>query len=147
MKRRWLSIQRAFLLSSLAILALAAGTARANDTLMRFPTLHGDSVVFEAHGNLWEVRAGGTARRLTTDPGYDLMPRYSPDGKWIAFTGQYQGNTDVYVIPGRRRRCPAPHFPLRRGGRARRNAGDRTTWCWAGRRTRRKWCSCRAAAP
>ena len=100
MNRRWQLIQRACLLSSLAIMAMAAGTVRANDTLMRFPTLHGDSVVFEAHGNLWEVtRNGGTARRLTTDPGYDLMPRFSPDGRWIAFTGQYQGNTDVYVIP------------------------------------------------
>ncbi|MDE2090915.1 MAG: PD40 domain-containing protein, partial [Gammaproteobacteria bacterium] len=100
MIRCWPSLQRAILFPALGILALAAGTARANDTLMRFPTLHGDSVVFEAHGNLWEVnRAGGTARRLTTDSGYDLMPRYSPDGQWIAFTGQYQGNTDVYVIP------------------------------------------------
>ncbi len=80
----------------------AAAQAQATDgrTLMRFPTLHGDSIVFEAHGNLWEVsRGGGTASRLTTDPGYDLMPRFSPDGRWIAFTGSYQGNQDVYVIP------------------------------------------------
>ena len=84
----------------LALLTLMAVTARASNTLMRYPTLQGDSVVFEAHGNLWEVnRAGGTARRLTTDPGFDIMPRFSPDGKWIAFTGQYRGNTDVYVIP------------------------------------------------
>ena len=69
-------------------------------TLMRFPTLHGDSIVFEAHGNLWNVaRDGGTARRLTADDGYDMMPRFSPDGRWIAFTGEYQGNVDVYVIP------------------------------------------------
>ncbi|MGH8146245.1 MAG: S41 family peptidase [Rhodanobacteraceae bacterium] len=75
-------------------------TAHASNTLMRYPTLHGNSVVFEAHGNLWEVnRAGGTAWRLTSDPGFDIMPRFSPDGKWIAFTGQYRGNTDVYVIP------------------------------------------------
>jgi tricorn protease len=80
----------------------AALPAQADDsqTFMRFPTLHGDSVVFEAHGNLWRVnRAGGTASRLTSEPGYELMPRYSPDGKWIAFTGQYQGNRDVYAIP------------------------------------------------
>ncbi|HEU5398255.1 MAG TPA: S41 family peptidase, partial [Gammaproteobacteria bacterium] len=84
-----------------ALLWLAAmGSARADTTFTRFPTLHGDSVVFEAYGNLWKVqRQGGTAARLTSDPGYDVMPRYSPDGKWIAFTGQYQGNTDVYVIP------------------------------------------------
>ncbi|MGE5625009.1 MAG: S41 family peptidase [Bacillota bacterium] len=82
-----------------ALLGLAS-TAQAGETFTRFPTLHGDSVVFEAHGNLWKVpRNGGTAMRLTTDPGYDMMPRYSPDGKWIAFTGQYQGNTDVYVVP------------------------------------------------
>jgi len=80
----------------------AAAPAEAGDgqTLVRFPTLHGDNVVFEAHGNLWEVsRNGGVASRLTSDPGYDLMPRFSPDGRWIAFTGSYQGNQDVYVIP------------------------------------------------
>ncbi|MDE1937908.1 MAG: PD40 domain-containing protein [Alphaproteobacteria bacterium] len=89
-----------------AVLALGFFTAAAQaqtageHTLMRFPTLHGDSIVFEAHGNLWEVsRSGGTASRLTADPGYDQMPRFSPDGRWIAFTARYQGNQDVYVIP------------------------------------------------
>ena len=85
----------------LALVALLAVPARASDqTLMRFPTLHGGTVVFEAHGNLWEVsRSGGVASRLTSDPGYDLMPRFSPNGEWIAFTASYQGNQDVYVIP------------------------------------------------
>jgi tricorn protease len=69
-------------------------------TLMRFPALHDGTIVFEAYGNLWQVsRAGGTASRLTADPGYDQMPRFSPDGRWIAFTARYQGNQDVYVIP------------------------------------------------
>ncbi|HEX4051349.1 MAG TPA: S41 family peptidase [Steroidobacteraceae bacterium] len=69
-------------------------------TLARFPTLHGDRIVFEAHDNLWVVaRGGGVATRLTSDSGSDWMPRFSPDGRWIAFTGDYQGNTDVYVIP------------------------------------------------
>jgi tricorn protease len=93
---------------SLAVSVAAAGFAQgyaqaqpASDrTFMRFPTLHGNTIVFEAHGNLWEVsRNGGVARRLTADPGYDEMPRFSPDGKWIAFTASYQGNQDVYVIP------------------------------------------------
>ncbi len=93
-------------------------------TLMRFPTQHGDQVAFVAHGNLWVVdRAGGTARRLTADAGQDLMPRYSPDGRWIAFTAHYQGNQDVYVIPaagGAARRLTAhsdivPRAPTRWG--------------------------------
>ena len=77
-----------------------AGAGPADWTFMRFPTLHGGTIVFEAHGNLWQVgRWGGKASRLTADPGYDLMPRFSPDGKWLAFTGAYQGNEDVYVMP------------------------------------------------
>ena len=69
-------------------------------TLMRYPTLSGNAIVFVAHDNLWSVpRAGGTASRLTADAGRDVMPRFSPDGRWIAFTGEYQGNRDVYVIP------------------------------------------------
>jgi len=79
---------------------LAASAQAPGQTLMRYPTLHGTAVVFVAHDNLWSVaRSGGTASRLTADPGRDLMPRFSPDGRWIAFTGDYQGNRDVYVIP------------------------------------------------
>ena len=83
-----------------AVGGTAAAAAADGHTLMRFPTLHGDAIVFEAHGNLWQVpRSGGAASRLTAEPGYDLMPRFSPDGNWIAFTASYQGNQDVYVIP------------------------------------------------
>ncbi|MCQ8241830.1 S41 family peptidase [Rhizosaccharibacter radicis] len=78
----------------------SASPAAADQTLMRFPALHGDRIVFEAHGNLWSVaRTGGTATRMTADAGIDLMPRFSPDGKWLAFTGGAQGNGDVYVMP------------------------------------------------
>jgi tricorn protease len=108
-----------------AILALAAPSAQAEESsLMRFPTLHDRTVVFEAHGTLWSVdRAGGTAARLTSEPGFEFMPRLSPDGKWIAFTGQYGGNLDVYVIPstgGEARRLTfhsdnLPHASLRAG--------------------------------
>ena len=86
------------------LLALCLGSAAEADqtghTLMRYPTLSGGTIVFVAHDNLWSVpRAGGTASRLTADEGRDVMPRFSPDGRWIAFTGEYQGNRDVYVIP------------------------------------------------
>jgi tricorn protease len=85
---------------ALAVLLLPIDAAAAGNALARFPTLHGQTVVFASGGNLWAVDAGGgVARRLTTDPGMDLMPRFSPDGREIAFTGDYDGNTDVYVIP------------------------------------------------
>jgi tricorn protease len=85
-------------ISGLLVAPALAQTPR--QVFMRYPTIHGDSVVFEACGNLWLVdRKGGTAQRLTTDPGFDILPRFSPDGKYIAFTGQYQENSDVYLIP------------------------------------------------
>ncbi|MBE0637611.1 MAG: PD40 domain-containing protein [Bacteroidales bacterium] len=68
--------------------------------LMRFPAIHGDKVVFSYAGDLYTVgKAGGIARRLTNDEGNEMFPRFSPDGKTIAFTGQYDGNTEVFSIP------------------------------------------------
>lgn len=86
---------------ALAMMAFAVqGAESPGRTFMRFPTLYGNTIVFSAHDNLWSVpRAGGAASRLTADAGRDIMPRFSPDGRWIAFTGEYQGNRDVYVIP------------------------------------------------
>ncbi len=67
---------------------------------MRFPDVHNNSVVFVYAGDLWLApRQGGAARRLTSHVGDELYPKFSPDGKWIAFTGEYDGNADVYVIP------------------------------------------------
>ncbi|MBS0418475.1 MAG: PD40 domain-containing protein [Proteobacteria bacterium] len=86
---------------ALALVAFAVqGAESPGRTFMRFPTLYGNTIVFSAHDNLWSVpRAGGAATRLSADSGRDIMPRFSPDGRWIAFTGEYQGNRDVYVIP------------------------------------------------
>ncbi|MBL8064581.1 MAG: PD40 domain-containing protein [Chthonomonadaceae bacterium] len=68
--------------------------------LMRHPTVNQSSIVFSFAGDLWSVsRAGGQANRLTTSAGSEMNPYFSPDGKWIAFTGQYSGNSDVYVMP------------------------------------------------
>ncbi len=88
-----------FVLSAFAL--LAAGPAHAGEArLLRMPDIHGDTVVFVYAGDLWTVnRAGGTARRLTTFAGMERFPKFSPDGKWIAFTGDYDGNDEVYVIP------------------------------------------------
>lgn len=68
--------------------------------LLRFPTINNDQVVFSYGGDLYSVDAeGGTARKLTTHNGYEMFPRFSPDGKHIAFTAQYDGNTEVFIIP------------------------------------------------
>src|SRR5262245_44870927 len=80
---------------------LLAGPARAEEArLLRFPTIHDKQIVFSYGGDLYTVASeGGVARRLTSHEGFEMFPRLSPDGKWIAFTGQYDGNTEVYVMP------------------------------------------------
>lgn len=84
------------LLFTLTASVRADGEAR----LLRFPTIHNDTVAFCYAGNLYSVPVkGGIARRLTSHDGYEMFPRFSPDGKWIAFTGQYDGNTEVFLIP------------------------------------------------
>src|SRR5229473_7816414 len=68
--------------------------------LLRFPAIHDNQIVFTYAGNLYTVAAtGGTARRLTSHEGFEMFARFSPDGKQIAFTGQYDGNTEVYLMP------------------------------------------------
>ncbi len=68
--------------------------------LLRQPATNGKEIVFVYGGDLWTVSIkGGEARRLTAHPGMETSPRYSPDGKYIAFTGHYDGNIDVFVIP------------------------------------------------
>jgi tricorn protease len=69
--------------------------------LVHAPTLNRTEIVFAYGGYLWSVpRAGGDARQLTTG-GHEGQPVFSPDGNWIAFTGQYDGNIDSYVMPAR----------------------------------------------
>ncbi len=73
--------------------------AQAQTKLLRFPDIHGDRVVFTYGGDLWTSSAsGGSAIRLTAHPGIEVFGKFSPDGKWIAFTGQYDGDEQVYVV-------------------------------------------------
>ncbi len=68
--------------------------------LLRQPTLHGNEVVFVYANDIWKATTdGGNAIRLTSDEGYESSPHFSNDGKQIAFTAQYDGNVDVFVIP------------------------------------------------
>jgi tricorn protease len=72
----------------------------AQSRLLRFPDVHGDQVVFTHGGDLWRAPlAGGTAVRLTSARGVELFAKFSPDGRWIAFTGQVDGDEQVYVVP------------------------------------------------
>ena len=74
-------------------------SALAQTKLLRFPDVHGDKVVFTYGGDLWTAPStGGTAIRLTAHPGVEVFGKFSPDGKWIAFTGQYDGDEQVYVV-------------------------------------------------
>ena len=81
-------------------LALAA-TAKADEArLLRFPATNGTDIVFSYAGDLFTAPlAGGEAKRLTSHIGYEMFAKYSPDGKTIAFTGEYDGNREVYIIP------------------------------------------------
>jgi tricorn protease len=83
-----------------AVALLTAATASAQTKLLRFPDIRGDRVVFTYGGDLWlSSSTGGAATRLTAHPGVELFAKFSPDGKWIAFTGQYDGDEQVYIVP------------------------------------------------
>ncbi len=94
---------RRILAPALALaIALAALPAFATSPtkLLRFPDVQGDRVVFTYAGDLWTAStAGGLATRLTAHPGIELFAKFSPDGESIAFTGQYDGDEQVYVVP------------------------------------------------
>ena len=86
--------------ASFFIFALGFAVAADGPLLLRKPTMSKNQIVFSYAGDLWSVpRAGGEARRLTTGPGGETDPMFSPDGTRIAFTGNYDGNRDVFVIP------------------------------------------------
>lgn len=85
-----------FLFFTLFLLATKAQEAR----LLRFPSTNGNEIVFSYAGDLYKAPInGGEAKRLTSHIGYEMFPKFSPDGKTIAFTGQYDGNTEVYTVP------------------------------------------------
>ena len=92
-----------FVLTTLtsAMQATAAPEAKTDDgvRLLRFPAVYNNQVVFSYAGDLYTVGTeGGVARKLTNHSGYEMFPRFSPDGKHIAFTAQYDGNTEVYLM-------------------------------------------------
>ncbi|NER17968.1 S41 family peptidase [Spongiivirga citrea] len=87
------------LITGLLCLSFAISSAQGTQ-LLRQPTISKTHIVFVYANDLWKVPiSGGDAVRLTTDDGYEQGPQFSKDGKWVAFTGEYDGNSDVYIIP------------------------------------------------
>ncbi len=88
---------------ALAVLLFACAgflAAQPEARVLRFPAIHGDTVVFVYAGDLYAVpTAGGVARKMTSHDGYEMFPRFSPDGRTLAFTAEYDGNREVYVMP------------------------------------------------
>ena len=89
------------ILACLLLQGIAPAAAEQDETLLlRQPTISDEHVAFVYAGDIWIAnRDGGLARRLTVNPGVETDPTFSPDGTLIAFSGNYDGNTDVYVLP------------------------------------------------
>ena len=93
-------LKRWFVLTVVVCSTIAFAQQMQEGRVMLFPDVYKDKVTFVHGGDLWLAStSGGVARRITSSQGRELFPKFSPDGKWIAFTGQYDGNFNVYVIP------------------------------------------------
>lgn len=111
--------------------AFLVPVAQSQTKLLRFPDVHGQEVVFSYAGDLWKAPvAGGNAVRLTAHPGQELFPKFSPDGSWIAFTGQYDGDEQVYVIPSAGGEPKQLTFYPARGPLAPRHGYDNQVYGW-----------------
>ena len=89
-------------LAGALLLSLSPALApQAPARLLRFPHMQGEKIAFVYGGDIWTASAaGGEARRVTSfDEGFELFPRISPDGEWIAFSGQYTGSRQIWIVP------------------------------------------------
>ncbi len=92
-------MKKIILLLALTVFAHSAVSQEKLTRLLRQPDIQGDTVAFVYAGDIWlAAAAGGDARRLTSGEGMEYFPKFSPDGRWIAFTGDYSGSRQVFVI-------------------------------------------------
>ena len=140
--RTFAAVLRCLTFIALAVPASLAATVEGGPArLLRMPAVNATQVAFAYANNIWIVeRGGGTARRLTSFQGQTSNPHFSPDGKWIAFSAEYAGNTDVYVVPAEggepRRLTWHPGADLVQGwtpdGKAVLFSSSRATWAPSG---------------
>jgi tricorn protease len=89
-----------FLLFFMCVFLIGYGLAVEDMRLLRFPDINKDLIAFVYAGDIWTVPSnGGHARRLTSHEGLELFPKFSPDGKWVAFSGEYSGSRQIYIMP------------------------------------------------
>ncbi|MBM4170852.1 MAG: peptidase S41 [Ignavibacteria bacterium] len=93
-------MKKLLLVVSIFILSTANMLAQINARMLQYPDVSKTHIAFSYAGDLWTVpKEGGTATKLSSPKGQEVFPKFSPDGYQIAFSGNYNGNTDVYVIP------------------------------------------------
>jgi tricorn protease len=104
MSRRFILVFALFCFWALCFLVFSTKTGAQNGhggqtRLLRTPTVSATQIAFAYANNIWVApRAGGSAKRLTSFQGQTANPHFSPDGRWIAFSGEYAGNFDVYIV-------------------------------------------------
>src|SRR5258707_15303211 len=96
-------VRRAYLAAFVtALLVLAFGAASQTSApirLARHPDYHAGKIAFSYLGDIWTANEDGSAaQRLTDNRGHEVYPRFSPDGRWIAFSSNRYGNNDVFVV-------------------------------------------------
>ena len=91
---------RKIVLSVLISMLFLQANAFEDARMLRFPDINGSLITFVYAGDIWSVNnGGGEAKRLTSHRGLELFPKISPDGKWIAFSAEYSGNRQIWVMP------------------------------------------------
>ena len=108
-------MKKTYTLALFALLFLSAAAVAKEARLVRYPHYHEGHVAFSYLGDIWTADEDGrNVQRLTVNRARDVYPRFSPDGKWIAFSSDRNGNLDVYVIPSAGGTRQTAHLPLGR---------------------------------